>query len=82
MDFYLALILGFAAAAVGGELFVRGAVGLAKWLRIPAGIIGATVAAFATSSPELTVSITAALAGSPQIALDDPLGSNTSSTSV
>ncbi len=69
MDFYLALILGFAAAAIGGELFVRGAVGLARSLRISAGIIGAAVAAFATSSPELTVSMTAALAGSPQIAL-------------
>jgi cation:H+ antiporter len=48
MDYYLSLILGFAAAAIGGELFVRGAVGLARSLRISAGIIGATVAAFAT----------------------------------
>lgn len=40
------------------------------------GIIGVTVAAFATSSPELSVSISAALAGKPQIALGDALGSN------
>lgn len=63
-------------AAVGGELFVRGIVGIARWARVPPGIIGATFAAFATSSPELSVSITSALAGSPQIALGDALGSN------
>lgn len=76
MNDYLALFLGLAAAGVGGELFVRGAIGLAQWWRIPAGIIGATVAAFATSSPELSVSINAALANKPEIALGDALGSN------
>lgn len=34
MDYYLSLILGFAAATIGGELFVRRAVGLARSLRI------------------------------------------------
>jgi cation:H+ antiporter len=72
----LSLVLGIAFAGLGGELFVKGVVGLAQWARIPAGVIGATVAAFATSSPELTVSINAALAGTPQIALGDALGSN------
>lgn len=70
------LVLGLVCAALGGESFVRGAVGLARWARIPAGIVGATVAAFATSSPELTVSINAARAGAPQVALGDALGSN------
>lgn len=55
---------------------MRGLVGIASWARIPAGVIGATVAAFATSSPELSVSVNAALAGTPQIALGDALGSN------
>lgn len=73
---YAALILGVICAGIGGELFVRGAVGLAHWLRIAPGIVGATVAAFATSSPELSVSINSALAGKPQIALGDALGSN------
>ena len=50
--------------------------GLAYWLRVSPGIIGATIAAFATSSPELAVSISAAIAGTPQIALGDALGSN------
>ena len=76
MNDYVALGLGVVCAGIGGELFVRGAVGLAHWARISPGIIGATVAAFATSSPELSVSINAALGGKPQIALGDALGSN------
>lgn len=76
MNDYLILLLGVVAAGIGGELFVRGAVGLAAWARISPGIIGATVAAFATSSPEMSVSISAAVAGNPEIALGDALGSN------
>lgn len=73
---YLALTIGVVCAGIGGELFVRGAVGLAAWARISPGIVGATVAAFATSSPELSVAIGSAVAGKPQIALGDALGSN------
>jgi cation:H+ antiporter len=76
MNNYLSLILGVAAAGAGGEFFVRGSVGLAHLARISPGIVGATVAAFATSSPELSVSINAASAGTPQISLGDVLGSN------
>jgi len=76
MNNYLALIIGVVCAGIGGELFVRGALGLAHRMRISAGIIGATVAAFATSSPEFSVALSAALAGTPQIALGDSLGSN------
>lgn len=76
MNDYLALISGVLAAGVGGELFVRGSVGLAHWLRVSPGIVGATVAAFATSSPELAVAVNAALAGRPEISLGDVLGSN------
>lgn len=70
------MVSGVALAAIGGEFFVRGSVGLAKWLRIPAGIVGATVAAFATSSPELSVSVLASIDGRPEIALGDAAGSN------
>lgn len=70
------LLLGLICAGGGGELFIRGAVGLAKWARIPAGIVGATVAAFATSSPELSVAITSSLAGKPTISVGDAVGSN------
>jgi cation:H+ antiporter len=76
MNDYVALALGVVCAGIGGELFVRGAVGLAHWARVSPGIIGATVAAFATSSPELAVSISAAVAGRPQISFGDALGSN------
>jgi cation:H+ antiporter len=76
MSDYLALLIGIACAGAGGELFVRGTVGIAGALRISPGIIAATVAAFATSSPELTVSINSALNGTPRIALGDALGSN------
>lgn len=76
MNPYLALFIGVACAGIGGELFIRGTVGLARWARISAGIIGVTVAAFGTSSPELSVATTSALAGTPDIALGDALGSN------
>ena len=76
MNEYSALLLGVVCAGIGGELFVRGAVGLAAWARVSPGLIGVTVAAFATSSPELSVAINAALAGKPQITLGDALGSN------
>ncbi|HBG20341.1 MAG TPA: sodium:calcium antiporter [Desulfobulbaceae bacterium] len=76
MDDYLFLFAGVICAGTGGEFFVRGTVGIAHWARLSPGIIGATVAAFATSSPELTVSVNASLAGTPQIALGDALGSN------
>lgn len=76
MNGFLAFILGVACAGIGGELFVRGTVGIAHWARVSPGIIAATIAAFATSSPELSVSVSAAMAGQPQIALGDALGSN------
>lgn len=73
---YLALALGLLCATGGGELFVRGTVGIACAARVAPSIIAATVAAFATSSPELTVAIQSALAGEPEISLGDALGSN------
>ncbi len=76
MNDYLILLIGLLCAGGGGELFIKGAVGLATWARIPAGIVGATIAAFATSSPELSVSISSALAGTPGVALGDAIGSN------
>jgi len=76
MNDFFALFLGVVCAGIGGEFFVRGSVGLAHWARISPGIVGATVAAFATSSPELSVSVSSAMAGQPEIALGDALGSN------
>lgn len=76
MNSYTSLILGIVAAGAGGEFFVRGSVGLAVWARISPGIVAATVAAFGTSSPELSVAIGSSLAGTPQISFGDVLGSN------
>src|SRR5688572_2587189 len=76
MNPYLALLIGVACAGIGGELFVRGLVGLARWARVSASIIATTVAAFATSSPELSVAVGSALSGRPEISLGDALGSN------
>ncbi len=70
------LLLVLAFAGIGGELFVRGAVGIAGAARVPPGIVGATVAAFATSSPELSVAISSGVEGRSELALGDALGSN------
>lgn len=63
-------------AAAGGEAFLRGVLGFASWLRLPKMLVATTLAAFATSSPELTVSTLAAMSGKPEIGLGDALGSN------
>jgi len=76
MSPYLSLLIGVVCAGIGGELFVRGLVGLARWARVSAGIVATTVAAFATSSPELSVAVGSALSGRPEISLGDALGSN------
>lgn len=76
MSDYLLLLAGVASAAIGGEFFVRGAVGIASVLRIAPSIIGVTIAAFATSSPELSVAVNSGLAGKSQLSLGDALGSN------
>lgn len=76
LDSLVVLFAGLALAGVGGDIFVRGVVGVARWARVPAGIVAVTLAAFATSSPELSVSVNAALEGTPQIGLGDAIGSN------
>lgn len=70
------LLAAIPLAALGGEAFLKGVLGLSAWLRLPKLLVATTLAAFATSSPELTVSSMAALAGKPEIGLGDALGSN------
>ncbi len=67
---------GLVALTVGGELALRGAVGLAMRLGVSTAIIGLTVVGFGTSAPELMVSIQASLAGTPDIAVGNVVGSN------
>jgi len=72
----LILALGFALAAVGAEIFVRGAAGVAERMRVPPGVIAATIGAFASASPEFSVAIDAAVRGQPGVALGAAAGSN------
>lgn len=72
----IALIAAIPLAALGGETFLKGVLGMASWLRLPNLLVATTLAAFATSSPELAVSTMAALTGKPEIGLGDALGSN------
>ena len=70
------LILGFVLLVVGGEFLVRSSVALSFKLNISKVVIGMTVVSFATSAPELLVSLQAALNGSPAIAINNVVGSN------
>ena len=72
----LFIILGLTLLVVGGEFLVRSSVALSLRLHISKMVIGLTVVSFATSAPELIVSIQAALDGLSDIALGNVLGSN------
>lgn len=67
---------GLVLLALGGELLVRGAVGMAARLGISPLLAGLTIVGFGTSTPELATSVQAALAGSPGIAVGNVVGSN------
>ena len=70
------VILGFILLVVGGEYLVRSSVALSFKFNISKMVIGMTVVSFATSAPELLVSLQAALSGSPDIAINNVVGSN------
>lgn len=70
------VFLGLVLLVVGGEFLVRSSVALSFKFNISKLVIGMTVVSFATSVPELLVSLQAALDGSPDIALGNVIGSN------
>jgi len=70
------VIIGLLLLVLGGEFLVRSSIGLSFKLNISKMIIGMTVVSFATSAPELLVSLQAALDGSPAIAINNVVGSN------
>lgn len=76
------LLVGFLLAVIGGDFFVKSVVSIAYFLRISPAIVAVTVAAFATSSPELSVAINSAMAGEPAISLGNALGSNVVNVAV
>lgn len=67
---------GLVGLFLGGEALLRGAVGVAQAARLSPLVIGLTVVGFGTSTPELLVSLKAALDGAPDIALGNIVGSN------
>ena len=73
---YLLLFVGIALLAYGGELLVKGSVSLALRLQISTLVVGMTVVSFATSAPELLVSLEAAFSDHPDISLGNVIGSN------
>ena len=74
------ILAGLIGLAVGGELLVRGAVGIAKRAGISNLVTGLVIVGAATSMPEMVASIQAALIGSPEIAWGNIAGSNISNT--
>lgn len=74
------LIAGLVLLGFSGDALVRGAISAAQRMRIPPIIIGLTIVALGTSAPELIVSIEAALAGAPGLAIGNIVGSNLSNT--
>lgn len=76
MDF-LYILGGLVGLLIGGEYLVKGAVDLARRLRISPMVIGLTLVGFGTSTPELVTSVQAALQDAPGIAIGNVVGSNT-----
>ncbi|MCJ7581432.1 MAG: calcium/sodium antiporter [Candidatus Aminicenantes bacterium] len=76
MWLFIQLILGFGILVLGAHFLVDGAVSTARNLKVSSLMIGLTVVAFGTSTPELFVNIHASLRGNAAIALGNILGSN------
>ncbi|WP_449537519.1 calcium/sodium antiporter [Ferdinandcohnia sp. Marseille-Q9671] len=73
---YLFLVIGFALLIKGADYFVEGSSKIAGLLNVPPILVGLTIVAFGTSSPEATVSIIAALEGNADVAVGNVVGSN------
>jgi cation:H+ antiporter len=72
----LMLIVGLVMLVIGAELLVKGASKLAAAMGISPLVIGLTIVAFGTSSPEMAVSVMSSLNGSSEIAVGNVVGSN------
>jgi cation:H+ antiporter len=73
---YFLLLFGLVILLAGGKILVDGASGIALKLGMSAGLIGLTIVAFGTSTPELLVSVNAALKGNSDISIGNVIGSN------
>ena len=72
----LLIMLGLAMLYYGSNLMVNGSVNIARKLRVSQLVIGLTIVAFGTSTPELVVGIVSALEGKSEILLGNVIGSN------
>ncbi len=72
----LYVLIGLVFLVVGGEFLVRASVALSFKLQLSKMVIGLTVVSFATSAPELLVSLQAAMEGFSDISLGNVIGSN------
>lgn len=79
---FLLIASGLLLLILGGNWLLKSAVALSLKLEIPKIIIGMTVVSFATSAPELIVSIRAALSGASDLALGNVVGSNIANISL
>ena len=73
---FIAIIVGIIILIKGGELLFDGSIATSLKMKIPKFIVGMTVVSFATSAPELIVSVQSAVMGHPDLALGNILGSN------
>lgn len=71
-----AIVIGFALLVWGADRFVIGAGATARNLGVAPILIGLTIVAFATSAPEILVSIVASMQGTPGLAVGNAVGSN------
>jgi cation:H+ antiporter len=76
VSYWAEIAIGLTLLLIGGEMLVRGAVAAAKSFGVSTLLIGLTLVGFGTSTPELVTSVTAALNGSPGIAVGNVVGSN------
>ena len=73
---YVLLVLGFILLVIGGEYLVRSSVALSFKFKLSKMMIGLTVVSFATSAPELLVSVQAAFDDYSDVSLGNVIGSN------
>ncbi|MDH4047781.1 MAG: calcium/sodium antiporter [Gammaproteobacteria bacterium] len=73
---FLEVLAGLVLLIWGADRFVHGAAATARNLGVPALLIGLTIVAFATSAPEVLVSVVAALRGESDLAIGNAIGSN------
>ncbi len=76
MTAVLPLLAGIGLLVAGGEILVRGASTIARSFGLSPLVVGLTVVSFATSAPELAVTVEASLSGSPGLAVGNVVGSN------